>query len=96
MHKLFYERGIFCKCRADIVWLEQPDLPSVLTARTTLPDQRDVAVITPVKDLFDRWLAHHTHRWGGSGDKRNDCGGNEREPPRAGTRELLKEGFLLQ
>jgi hypothetical protein len=96
MYELVNERGIRCQCRADIVWLEQRDLFSLLPARTTPPDERDIAVFAPEKDLFDRRFAQHTHWWGGEGDKRNDCGTDERDATRAGTRELLKEGFFLQ
>jgi hypothetical protein len=46
--------------RADIVWLQELDLFWLPATCTALPDQRDIAVIAPEKDLFDGRLAHHT------------------------------------
>ncbi len=48
------------KRRAEVVGLEEIDLPSFPAARTALRDQRDVARITPVQDLLDRRFTHHT------------------------------------
>jgi hypothetical protein len=60
VHKVRNERNIRCHGRADIVRLEEFDLFTLIAARTPLGDQRDIAVLTPVEDLFYRRFAHHT------------------------------------
>ena len=43
---------IRCQCRADIIWLQERDLPAPGTARAGAPDEGDVAVVAPVENLF--------------------------------------------
>jgi len=62
--KTAYEGCIRCEGRADVVRLQEFDLPDPRLAGAGAPDEGDVALVAPVEDFFYcRFAVHVKNNW---------------------------------